>query len=932
MKSRRLSKHSPAVWIQPWIAVCVVLTCCAPSLSQTLTEALLQEELTSLVSDAREKGSVVRGAVLFAEERLACAGCHAQGATDSVGPDLTALPDDVTASQLAEAILAPSKSIRRGYEQVRLVLHDGKTIHGRVTRKTATEWTLRSADDPTRSIVIAVQEVDEASQLKTSAMPDKLADALTNRSQFLDLLHYVIHLREQDASSNDVEASPPQAIAERVRGQVLIENHHCAACHAQLKRELGFSTPTAPSLDWTSGRVDPSYLQSFIAEPRRVDAETTMPHLFDGYTPDERTQIADDLTHFIVSLSDRVFEHSSADVEASAEAGRGLFQTVGCQACHQAGSLAYIAGKYNPRSLTEFLEHPRAARPHGRMPEMQLNHFEAEHLAAYLLEDDIDQDYPTRQVHAQFDLDQQSAARGRQHFVERGCIACHAVEGIATPPDASQVPIQNVGSNRSCVSGTGKGPRYRFNDRERDAIAAALRGRDDQFSLDEKLQITLARFNCGTCHERNNWGGVTVETDALFQTTNPNLGPQGRLPPTLTGVGAKLNPKWLRQVLVASRSIRPYMKTRMPQFGAANVGHLAGWFSEADRAAIPHVESPPIVDEKSTREAGFQLVSRDGMNCIACHTYRLKPAETMSAVDLTEMSERLKKDWFVHYMRNPQRLSPRTVMPSFWPGGQSLRPEVLEGDSSRQIEALWLYLEEGRQARTPRGLVREPMQLLANEEAVMLRRSWPDVGKRGIGVGYPSQVNQVFDAEQLRLAIVWQGRFADASGVWRSQGHGVARPLAREQYRFAKGPDLDDARQPWPVDVGRPPAHQFLGYDLDAQQRPSFRYRFESIDVTDTMIDQRDPDANRFTFARTVNLVSQSARPGLRFRVASGATITRRDAHTYQIGRRLEVNVPDHPLIEVANEEHTELFIPFDAPAGPLSLRIIYRFTSASTE
>ena len=77
----------------------------------------------------------------------------------------------------------------------------------------------------------------------------------------------------------------------------------------------------------------------------------------------------------------------------------------------------------------------------------------------------------------------------------------------------------------------------------------------------------LASFNCIACHDRGDFGGVSPERNPHFQTTNLNLGDQGRIPPTLTGVGAKLKPEWMRDVLVNRRSIRPYMKTRMPQFG-----------------------------------------------------------------------------------------------------------------------------------------------------------------------------------------------------------------------------------------------------------------------------------------------------------------------------------------------------------------------------
>ena len=157
----------------------------------------------------------------------------------------------------------------------------------------------------------------------------------------------------------------------------------------------------------------------------------------------------------------------------------------------------------------------------------------------------------------------------------------------------------------------------------------------------------------------------------------------------------------------------------------------------------------------------------------------------MPGVDLTEMAERLHKEWFFQYMRSPQAISPNTVMPSFWPGGKAIRKEILDGDTDQQIGAVWEYLQDGRQARVPRGLRREPIELLASEgHAAMLRRSYQGIGKRGIGVGYPGGVNLAFDAEQLRLAMIWKGKFADPAGVWRSQGHGTVRPLGSELIRF----------------------------------------------------------------------------------------------------------------------------------------------------
>ena len=155
----------------------------------------------------------------------------------------------------------------------------------------------------------------------------------------------------------------------------------------------------------------------------------------------------------------------------------------------------------------------------------------------------------------------------------------------------------------------------------------------------------------------------------------------------------------------------------------------------------------------------------------------------MPAVDLTEMAERLEKDWFHQYMMFPQKFSPNTVMPSFWPGGVAIRKD-LEGDASTQIEALWQYLIDGRQAGTPRGVVREPLEIVVTNTPRMLRRKYPGIGKRGIGVGYPGGVNLAFDAEQMRLGLLWKGeicrsgRSLDGPGFGQCQTDGSPRHSA----------------------------------------------------------------------------------------------------------------------------------------------------------
>ena len=456
--------------------------------------------------------------------------------------------------------------------------------------------------------------------------------------------------------------------------------------------------------------------------------------------------------------------------------------------------------------------------------------------------------------------------------------------------------------NRGCLSEqSGNWPDFHLQERERDFIQAAIKQRSDQLTDNQKIDLTLHALNCLACHDRNSLGGVSAERNPHFQTSNLNLGDQGRIPPTLTGVGAKLNPKWMRDVLVNRRSIRPYMNTRMPQFGESNIKHLLKLFESTDKS--PATRFAEFDDQKKMREKGLELAGSKGLNCVACHTYKYKLSDTMPAVDLTEMAERLKKDWFYQYMLEPQKFSPNTVMPSFWPGGKAIRNDI-EGLPIDQVEALWQYLIDGRQAGTPQGVVREPLEIVVTNEAKMLRRSYPEVGKRGIGVGYPGGVNLVFDAEQLRLAAVWKGKFVDPSGVWRGQGSGNVRPMNRPIH-FAKGPDLNDALNSDVLEKDRPPNHQFKGYVLDNAQRPTFRYRFKSIELEDYFTEVSDDEKNETHLRRSIKLSSQDPAE-IAFRIASSDNLVRENDTTFRVGENLEVKILSEHNAAISSQNDTQ--------------------------
>ena len=221
-------------------------------------------------------------------------------------------------------------------------------------------------------------------------------------------------------------------------------------------------------------------------------------------------------------------------------------------------------------------------------------------------------------------------------------------------------------------------------------------------------------------------------------------------------------------------------------------------------------------------------------------------------------------------------------------------------------------------------LKREPIELLATDEAVMLRRAYPGVGKRGIGIGYPAGVNIVFDAEQLRLAMFWKGKFADPSGVWRSQGHGQVRPLGQKVLQLSKGPELFDPQQPWNPESGRPLGYRFQGYRLDEKRRPEFRYTYQGMRVTDFFKGVRSGETE-VTLKRSLTFESQDAEKPLVFRLLRSRKVEQFSENRFETdeGLTMELRTDETwELVEVGDQ--MELQVQLVASKPKVNVEVLY--------
>lgn len=528
-----------------------------------------------------------------------------------------------------------------------------------------------------------------------------------------------------------------------------------------------------------------------------------------------------------------------------------------------------------------------------------------------------DQPIPVR--HA-LQSDPALAAQGKKHFERLGCAQCH--DDLKSPPRAYP-PMIGLDAGQGCLTDEAGTPRFDLSSKQRALIAAALPMTEmNNFSDQQMIAKTLVTFNCIACHDRAGLGGVSPERDAYFTGTHEALGDQGRLPPPLTHVGAKLTPAWLTEVLLHGGRQREYLNTRMPQFGDAQVGRLVERFGKVD--ALEEVSFPIIANIRESKDAGYEMMGSTGFSCIACHDFNGQKSGGAGALELVHVTDRIQKNWFHLYMRQPSRFHPTVIMPSYWPGGQSLQKEVLGGDRSQQIEALWSYLSDGPRAKAPKGLSRQSLQLRVSDETLMCRGRGP-ASYRGIGVGYPERISLVFDSEEMALRQLWKGDFVRVNhGSFRPSGdHRIPFPAGIPFHRLAS---MDDA---WPYKgktnylFPHDHGYQYRGYFLNKERRPTFLYRYGEIAVEDFFEDLLDANGQAF-FRRTMTFSAPAKQEAFFFRIASGKEITT-DGKIWKIDQ-LSLRVPGDHAAQVRDGEPKELLVPLTLPKGETKLELEYRW------
>jgi len=410
-----------------------------------------------------------------------------------------------------------------------------------------------------------------------------------------------------------------------------------------------------------------------------------------------------------------------------------------------APELTRVGSKDNPDWLFDWVKNPRHFNPETRMPNLRLTDGEARNIVAYLttLKDDRIEKTPPLDINNPAKI-----AEGEQVIRENGCFGCHSIKGMEKEgkvsvdlsdfdrklieqmdfgdtrelPEDSPVDFKADSDGATWVKHTWRAwvygklhnsrqyaterivqkmPVFAFSDAEIRLIRTFLISMTNdipaakyQMPNSTKLQEIAAgrrvirHYNCMQCHNIEGEGGYI-----LAKYDDPALGP----PILPQSQGAKVQEQWLFNFLKGPTPIRPWLKIRMPTFGLTDleISKITKYFlAEANKDLVIRDYSAIPVDEEYLAP-GKKLFQT--YQCGKCHpsgpvTLGGETSASDLAPNLAQAHNRLKPDWIIEWLHDPQKLQPGTRMPSFFYEGKGPDETVFGGDADEQIKALEAYV------------------------------------------------------------------------------------------------------------------------------------------------------------------------------------------------------------------------------------------------
>ena len=260
-------------------------------------------------------------------------------------------------------------------------------------------------------------------------------------------------------------------------------------------------------------------------------------------------------------------------------------------------------------------------------------------------------------------------------------------------------------------------PNFYFKPEEIEAITTAILGfNSNKFSsnmivenlVDDKNVFKgyslIQSYNCQGCHIIDDFGGQIADVIGSSEYAPPNLNTQG----------LKTQPDWLFSFFKKPITIRPNLQVRMPSFtmfSDDDWNSVIKAFQHMDNHSLSF-EGTHLVDSKTTEFKAGEKLHEFGA-CNNCHFYgEVKPIQGAAtwAPNLALTKERLRPEWVVEWLRDPQKIMPGTKMPApYLPTSDILSVDGAEetwgkdlvdlnGDTDLMLKGLtdYLYNIEGK--------------------------------------------------------------------------------------------------------------------------------------------------------------------------------------------------------------------------------------------
>jgi cytochrome c2 len=547
-----------------------------------------------------------------------------------------------------------------GYENIRKVGPDLSTVSGKLTKDWVRKWLANPKDFKSQARMPQFWYNSNNSGASNGVDWDK-----RNAVEINAITEYLW------ANSKPMPSPSGGAGGNAAAGKQIVETVGCFGCHAvgpiqdvanqtQIRRRHGYN------LENQGSKVSQNWIYNWVKDPAKVWPETKMPSL-------------------------RLTDQEAADVAA------------------------YLASLKNA--------------DWEKKPLPQIDQAALDDVALELLRNNST-DIEARENLKGMSLDQKNLFVGERLISRYGCFGCHNIpkfekaqpigtelteagSKLTSQLDFGFLPIehsrhdwyqQKLKDPRIFDVGRVKRPEellrmpnFHFSEKDVELISGVLVSLvKDPVPMEMRDKATrdiadgrqlIAEKNCRGCHMIEFAGGDIRPTKE-----------QAQWPPNLNTQGAKTQPLWLHSFLKDPSvvKLRPWLTARMPtfHFTEEQAATIERYFSALDKAPYPFINTEVDTDAEKLK-AGADLFAK--AQCQSCHTTSnaIPPGKAPEdlAPNLQLAHERLRPEWVLQWIADPQKIFPGTRMPTFFgvnnQGVQTTPfPEILGGDVKAQIEAL----------------------------------------------------------------------------------------------------------------------------------------------------------------------------------------------------------------------------------------------------